>query len=272
MRLFSAGRRWLQLLFSDPFVTGRHPTELRHKAETNSTSTDARTAFHDEDPVSPIWFTTDRQTQGKGRRDRIWHHIAGNFAGTLLLPIQREDTRTAPLFAFIAGLAVADTLDELGLAADKTRLKWPNDVLVEGRKICGILCELLTRGQNTAILVGIGVNLVSAPSGEGLHAISVQNCLKSGAHLPDHRDYGALLDHAMMEWWHKYRKEGFAPVRSAWLNRAAGLGGSIRVQQGDHWLNGEFCGIREDGALQLKQGQKILALTAGDIFLGSEGV
>ncbi|MEM9232665.1 MAG: biotin--[acetyl-CoA-carboxylase] ligase [Pseudomonadota bacterium] len=242
------------------------PTPVRHAPETGSTSVDARTAFEREGVRGPLWFTADLQTAGTGRRGRSWVHHPGNFAGTLLLPVERDQLRHAPVFAFIAALGVAEAVTDAGATASEVMVKWPNDVLLRGRKLAGILSELLTAGAEHAISIGIGVNLTAAPGEDVATAISLAGA--SDRSPPDPVIFRESLDRALVTWWQRFRDEGFAPVREAWLARAAGLGGPITVRLHDQTREGIFAGIDEDGALLLGLPGGTERVTAADVFLG----
>lgn len=242
-------------------------TPVRHQVETSSTSADARAAFERGEVEGPVWFTTARQTAGIGRRGRDWHHHPGNFAGTLLWPVAQDQLKTAPLFSFVAALSVAEAVDDTGLEPALTKVKWPNDVLIDGQKLAGILCELMTMGERWAILIGIGVNLLSAPEDEA--ALALSDCL--GAVPPMPSAFRNLIDDRFRAHMELYEKAGFLPIRAAWLARAAGLGGPITVRHHDSVREGRFEGIDEDGTLLLGTKDGSERVTAADIFLGPKG-
>ncbi|WP_370338804.1 biotin--[acetyl-CoA-carboxylase] ligase [Parvularcula marina] len=240
-------------------------TPVRHAIETASTSLDAKSAFEEDGETGPLWFTAARQSAGVGRRGRAWRHHPGNFAGSLLLPIEEEQLRTAPLFAFIAALCVAEAIDQAGVPASKTQVKWPNDVLLDGQKVAGILCELLTGPKGRAIVIGIGVNLLVAPEGE--NAATLAGYLETP---PMPAEFREMLDERVQVWEKRAREEGFASVRQAWLERAAGLGAPIIVRQHDSTTDGLFEGIDEDGSLLLGTDGTTVRIRAADIFLGAK--
>ena len=245
-------------------------TPIRHLMVTGSTNADARQAFMAEGARTPLWIIADRQTEGTGRRGRTWYHGSGNFAGTLLWPIASDDLKSPALFSFITGLAVADASIEAGAPADALRLKWPNDVLLRRRKLAGILCELVTEGEDRAVAIGIGVNLVSRPEGTD-HDEATALCAVTG-HFPTPRDFCHALDEAFRRYWAAYKAEGFAPVRSAWLEKAGGLDETLTVRCQSSTQIGIFRGIDNDGALLLEVAGTTERVTAGDVFLGPGSV
>ncbi|MDE2184837.1 MAG: biotin--[acetyl-CoA-carboxylase] ligase [Alphaproteobacteria bacterium] len=214
----------------------------------------------------PLWIIARRQTAGRGRRGNIWVSPSGNLAATLLLRPDRPAADCAQL-SFAAALAVSDMLSGFAPAAAIT-LKWPNDVLVDGRKIAGILLESEggPGGRAAWLAIGIGVNLSDYPPDTEFPAIALASL---GVLPPPPQD--ALLDlaAALAKWYETWRTEGFAPIREAWLARAWGLGRRIRVRLAREELSGLFQGIDETGALQLGlPGGVARTITAGEVFFG----
>ena len=208
----------------------------------------------------PLWIAARRQSAGRGRRGRSWETPQGNLAATLLLSPQKPAAACAQL-SFVAALAVCDMLAGFAPAADFA-LKWPNDVLAGGRKIAGILLE----SENGWLAAGIGVNLAAFPADTEFPATSLAAL---GILPPAPKD--ALLDLAasFAKWYEAWRAQGFAPVREAWLARAAGLGTRIRARLAKEELTGVFQGIDETGALLLGlDGGGTRVLAAGDVYFG----
>lgn len=229
--------------------------------EVDSTNEEARRRAADGEP-GPLWITAVRQVQGKGRRGRVWLAPPGNLSATLLLRPGLPAGRCAQL-SFVAALATADMLARHvpGIA-----LKWPNDVLVAGKKIAGILLESETGSDGTAawLAIGIGVNLKAYPEDTDLPATAVAAL---GAPAPSPQD--ALLDlaDAFAKWYEAWREAGFAPVREGWLSRAHGLGMRIRVRLAGEELAGVFRDIDAAGALVLGlPGGVMREISAGEVF------
>jgi BirA family transcriptional regulator, biotin operon repressor / biotin---[acetyl-CoA-carboxylase] ligase len=211
----------------------------------------------------PLWIVAERQTAGRGRRGRIWSSPAGNLHTTLLL----SDPATAgarPQLSFVAALALVDAVASLvpSLAA-QLAIKWPNDLLLSGRKVAGILLE----GVGDAVAVGIGVNCASHPSETEYPAtdLATADAAVSSA------DLLAALSRTMvarLALWG--RGAGFAAIRADWLAHATGLGGEIRVRLGARELSGRFEALDEAGALVLRRvGGDMITIAAGDVFLAS---
>jgi BirA family biotin operon repressor/biotin-[acetyl-CoA-carboxylase] ligase len=216
------------------------------------------------DEAGPIWISARRQTAGRGRRGRSWESPSGNLAATLMLRPGRSAGECAQL-SFVAAIAVCDMLAGFATRAE-IRVKWPNDVLADRRKIAGILLESASSGGEPPawLAIGIGVNLASHP--EGLDYVATS--LAALAALPPEPDVTLLqLAANFAKWYEVWRGEGFAAIRDAWLARAAGLGSRIRARLTHEEASGVFEGIDESGALLLReQHGRVRIIPAGEIF------
>ena len=211
-----------------------------------------------------IWAR--RQLRGRGRRGRTWVSPPGNLYCSLLLRPRCPPAEVAKL-CFVAALAVGDTL--AGLLPEATRVghKWPNDVLIEGRKVAGILLESATAGDNTLewLVIGAGVNVASHPAQTDHHAAT--SLAAEGLEVAVPALLGAYVG-KLDGWLERWRGEGFAPVREAWLDRAEGLGGPLEVRLSGETLRGTFAGIDDSGTLALVQADGSLRkVAAGEVFL-----
>jgi len=216
--------------------------------------------------TSPLWIVAARQSEGRGRRGNAWQSLSGNLAATLLIRPERRAAECAQL-SFAAALAVSDMLAGFAPHAH-LGLKWPNDVLADGRKIAGILLESESKADGTAawLAVGIGVNLAAYPDDVELPATSLA---VQGILPPTPRDAMLDLAAAFAKWYEVWRTQGFAPVREAWLARASGLGSRVRARLAKEEVVGVFQGIDESGALLLGlAGGVTRAIAAGEVFFG----
>jgi BirA family biotin operon repressor/biotin-[acetyl-CoA-carboxylase] ligase len=229
---------------------------LKQFAELDSTNAEARRlALGGES--GPLWIVAARQTQGRGRQGRVWHSADGNLFATLLLRPSRIKTEW-PQLSFAAAIAVADMAAAFTPAI---AVKWPNDVLAEGKKLSGILLESV--GDSLAI--GIGINLGSHPPDTEFPAISLAAL---GATPPSSEQALDLLAAGFAGWYDIWEKSGFAPIRDAWLARAAGLGSRIRARLPGREHMGVFEGIDEQGALLLRDADNLHVLAAAEVFFG----
>lgn len=200
------------------------------------------------------------QTGGRGRRGRVWLSPPGNlYTGTIFRP--GKPLHEAATLTFVASLAAADTAAATPGVIGDIRVKWPNDVLIDGRKFVGILLE--TEGD--ALLVGVGVNVSHYPEDSERPATSL---LEAGAVMPE---VAATLERwaaALARWYAVWREGGFAPIREAWLSRAVGVGSEILVRTPTWEARGLFAGLDTDGVLLLEpsDGGASRRISAGDIF------
>jgi BirA family biotin operon repressor/biotin-[acetyl-CoA-carboxylase] ligase len=237
--------------------------KIQHN-ELDSTNSEACRLAEAGEP-GPLWITAAYQTAGRGRRGRAWDSGSGNLAATLLL---RPEAPAAVIgqLSFAAALATAEMAAHFAPQA-VIGVKWPNDVLANGRKLAGILLE---SGQDPAgrrwLAIGIGANLVSFPQGTEFPATSlVELGLPDiAAPLPD--DALAVLAARFAYWYDAWMSEGFETVRTAWLARAQQLGAPIRARLPHETRTGVFEGIDAAGALLLNEQGQVLAIAAGEVF------
>jgi BirA family biotin operon repressor/biotin-[acetyl-CoA-carboxylase] ligase len=233
--------------------------------EIDSTNAEARRRAEAGSP-GPVWIMAGRQTAGRGRRGRAWSTETGNLAATLLTTTDVAAAEAAQL-SFVAALAACDLADTC-LGAGAARLKWPNDVLVFGRKAVGILVESGSRpGGGLWLAVGIGVNLAHAPTDTERPATSFAEYMSGPP--PQPADAIEVLA-ARFEVWRKlWATQGFAPISRAWTDRALGLGERCEARLPNRTLTGVAEGMDLDGALRLRLDDGALErITAGDVFFG----
>lgn len=212
--------------------------------------------------TGPLWIVARSQTAGRGRRGRPWTSGDGNLFTTGLYRLDASPARAAQL-SFAAALAVGDLAASL-IEPERVRLKWPNDVLVEGRKLSGILLESgAHREGGLWLAVGIGVNLAHHPDDAERPATDLAS--HGGLISPD--EAIQLLSQRFDHWRTVWANEGFAPIREAWLSRAWGLGERCTARLEGETLEGVFADLAEDGALRLdlNDGRRRL-VSAGDVF------
>lgn len=214
--------------------------------------------------AAPLWIMAREQTAGRGRRGRTWSGQAGNLAATCLLR-PATGPAMAALHSFAACLAVADLLDALAPGAD-VALKWPNDTLLNDRKVAGVLLEASGSGQAVDWLaIGIGVNLASHPAAEA-GAWPPTSVRAEAGTAPDPERALDRLAEAFALWSGRLARDGFAPLRAAWLARAARLGQKIVARLPRETVEGVFADLDADGALILSQAGALRRIQAADVF------
>jgi BirA family biotin operon repressor/biotin-[acetyl-CoA-carboxylase] ligase len=230
--------------------------------EIDSTNAEARRRA-EAGERGPTWIMAARQTAGRGRRGRAWESGAGNLAATYLALSPKPPAEAAQI-SFVAALTTADLVDAY-VAPKLVRLKWPNDVLIEGRKAAGILVE---SGQNPSgalwVAVGVGVNLASLPKAAERPAAMLAEHMQG----PPPRPLEALnvLAAAFERWRDLWERLGFPPIAEAWTERAHGLGQVCSARLPHETLSGIAEGLDPDGALRLRTSGGIVRVTAGDVF------
>lgn len=211
----------------------------------------------------PTWILAHEQTAARGRRGRAWATPQGNFAGTLIM-LRREAPGVAALRSFVTSLALYQTFVEVTGDRQAFALKWPNDVLLKGGKVAGILLETL--GDH--LVIGIGVNLAHAPGRDEVEARALPP-------MSLRRDLGVDVDaevflhvlagkYAVLE--DQFVTHGFAPIRRAWLAHAARLGEVITARTMKDETTGTFEDVDENGNLILQTAAGRVAITAADVF------
>lgn len=233
-----------------------------------STNEEAAGAARSGEPGGLVVWALE-QTQGRGRRRRVWSTGLGNMALSIL---ERPAIAAASAgqASFVAALALHDALAALlGPEAD-VRLKWPNDALLGGRKVSGILLEASGRADAPLdwLVVGVGLNLVSHPEGTEHPATDVR--AETGVEVEAARAVEAYVA-AFAQRWCSWLDGGFGPIRAAWLDRAAALGSGIRVRLDRETLTGRFVDLDAQGALVLETAPGLQrSIAAGDVFPSAE--
>ncbi len=212
-----------------------------------------------------VWARS--QSAGRGRRGRPWVSPPGNLYLSLLLRPSCGPAQAAQL-SFVAALALCDALEGTapGIAVS---CKWPNDVLVERRKLAGILLESASdaAGRLDWLVVGLGVNVASHPALEEASAQPATSLKAHGASPPLERlieGFAHAFERRLSEW----RSLGFAPVREAWLARAAGLNEALEVALEGERVSGVFRDLTDTGELVISlPGGALRRIGAGDVRL-----
>lgn len=212
----------------------------------------------------PLWITAARQTAGRGRRGNAWVSEPGNLYASLLLT-DAAPAAHLPELCFVVALAVRDAVCTVApRLASKLKLKWPNDLLLDGAKLAGILIEAESAGVRTSIAAGIGVNCAHHPDSLTYPATSLAAhgaSVMASALMPE---LSRTMLARLAEW---DRGAGFAGIRAEWLSHAAGVGGDIHVRLSDRELTGTFEALDQMGRLVLRlPGGSVETITAGEVF------
>lgn len=210
-----------------------------------------------------IWAR--KQTSGRGRMGREWVSADGNLFVTVLLSPNASLEQCAQL-SFVASLAVADTLEAILPDPARVACKWPNDVLVGGKKIAGILLESFMGKESSKqwVAVGVGVNVDNSPEHVMFPATSLR---ESGVELISAKIVLSRFVEQFIGRYDEWEAEGFTPIEKTWKKKAYRLGDKVEVIVGDDKLSGVFDGINETGQMLLRdKAKKITPISAGDVF------
>ncbi|MCC7282460.1 MAG: biotin--[acetyl-CoA-carboxylase] ligase [Acetobacteraceae bacterium] len=205
-----------------------------------------------------------RQTRARGSRGRGWSTPAGNLAISILLR-PRLAARDAAGMSLLAGLALAEAVAEILPPGPTLALKWPNDVLLDGNKLAGILLESQGDGQGGVawVIPGIGVNLAHAP----VLPDRIAACLADHMPAPLPEVFARRLLDRLGHWCAVQAQSGFAPVFAAWLGHAQKPGSPMSLKLGSDLLSGSFAGLDADGSLLLECGGGLRRFSTGEVLL-----
>lgn len=213
----------------------------------------------------PLWLWAIEQNAGRGRAGRDWISPPGNLHATLLMPVA-DDPRRAALHSFVACLAVADTLKVLTGAADRIALKWPNDALLGGRKVAGVLLESGLGETGRWLSIGIGINLAHAPDPAETRWSATSVAAATRKDAPEAETTLHILAAAMVVRLRQLEQKGFAAIRSDWLARAARLGEPIEARLPGETVTGVFETLDDTGAMLLRTGAGLRGIHAADVY------
>jgi BirA family biotin operon repressor/biotin-[acetyl-CoA-carboxylase] ligase len=223
-----------------------------------STNDHAKTLARNGYPAGAVVWAR-AQTVGRGRQGNAWNSLPGNLFMTMILRPDSNAAVTGQL-SFLAAVALARALRPLLPGVD-IKLKWPNDLLINGKKAAGILLETEVSGVRAVpwVVIGVGVNIADAPEG----AASLKS---AGAQTDTETVLESLVSH-IMALYAAWKKDGFAAVREEWMASAASVGQEINVRLPKETLAGTFLGIDNAGTLQLAMtdGSR-RSIASGEVF------
>lgn len=250
-------------------TTGRIGRDCRYVPETGSTNRDVAAAAADGAEEGVV-VAAGRQTAGRGRMMRVWFSPPeANLYFSVLLRPAVEPGRAASL-PLVAGLAVAEALAEL--APDiRPRIKWPNDILIGGKKVCGILCEMQAETDCVRHIIpgiGVNVNLTRDMLPEGLCDRATSLRIETGRVYSRAAVLAAILNR-FEPLYDRWRAEGFAPLIPAVASMDALYGKTITLDQGGRTVTGRADGVQPDGALRLVTPEGVVSVYSGEAHIGN---
>lgn len=235
----------------------------------DSTNTEAKRLAADGAPEFTVVLARS-QSAGRGRRGRHWASPPGNLYSSVVLRPGTTPIEGAQV-SFVAALAVSDVARALLPATAALRCKWPNDVIADGHKISGILLEsAATGGRLDWLVLGVGINVRHHPGLAGAYPSCALADL--GANDLDVERIAARYLDALASCYLRWRAEGFAAIRTAWLKRSLGLGEPVTVALERETIEGRFVDLDSSGALIVETaGGARVVVAAGDVTFGRSG-
>ena len=198
-----------------------------------------------------------RQTKGRGRMGRSWQSLSGNLFFSLLFEF---DITKAGELAIICSLSLQQSINKLNTDAD-VKLKWPNDVLLNGAKVSGILLE---KAEGNYVIAGIGVNIEQSPQNSDMIYPTIS--LKEAGIKIESDDFLRLYLENFDNNVKQLEENGFENLRRQWIEKAKGIGEIIVVKQNNKEIRGIFTGIDDKACLLLKENKTLHKILAGDVF------
>ncbi len=237
---------------------------IRTIPETGSTNADLAGALRMGEAVAEgDWLVADRQTAGRGRQGRTWFDGNGNFMGSTVVRLHDRDPAPASL-ALLTGLALYESIVPLLANPAELSLKWPNDIMLGGAKLAGILLER----EGDAIIVGIGVNLAAAPDLPDRRTMALAEL----GPAPDRDTFARALAANFDTELDRWRSYGVEPIVRRWEAVAHPKGTALTVHPpGEEPIHATFAGLTEGGALRLRmESGESRVIHAGDVMLAKE--
>jgi BirA family biotin operon repressor/biotin-[acetyl-CoA-carboxylase] ligase len=257
----------LRALELRPLLNTHDIGQVLHCFESIGSTSDHAKALADEGAAHGEVVVAEGQTEGRGRRGRSWVMASGrNVAFSVVLRPSELPTARAPELTLVASLAVCDALRRAGVDAG---IKWPNDLLVGGRKIAGILTELAAETDQVQwVVVGVGVNVNAREEDfpPELRGQATSILLERGQPAPRALFLAACLT-LLEEWYDRHAEEGFEPIRQAWKERSVTLGREVLVQIDGREVVGRAEDLDAAGALLVRTESGLERVTSGDVAL-----
>lgn len=196
------------------------------------------------------------QTAGHGRYGRVWQSPLGNLYTSII--IKTEESWKSEQISFVVAVAVGAVVEDI-LPKCSINYKWPNDILINGRKTSGILLEKI----DNWLVIGIGINIETIPDSVAIPVTSLKN---EGAYNIDADEILQKLLYFFNKSLKMWKNSGFSSIRGDWVKKAWKIGQEIKVNLGNETFSGTFTTISEDGVLEVEVSGEKRLVTAGEVF------
>jgi len=257
----------LRALELRPLLNTHDVGQVLHCFEETDSTNDRAKALADDGAEHGEVVVAEQQTAGRGRRGRSWISAARrNVAFSVILRPQALPPTRASELTLVAAVAICDALRQAGVDAG---IKWPNDVLVDGRKIAGILTELAAEPDQVHwVVVGVGVNVNARPEDFPPELAGEATSLLIERQQPAPRAlFLAACLTALEGWYDQHAEHGFGPIREAWRERSVTLGRQVSVTTDAGLVTGTAVDIDADGALLVRTAAGVERILSGDVAL-----
>lgn len=242
-------------------VLGR---EIEYYTWTKSTNEDAWGLIEDGANEGTL-VITDNQTAGKGRAGRRWVSVPGKSLTTSLILKPELDSRLAGWFPLLTGIAIVDALKELGL---NTKLKWPNDVMVHGKKLGGILCESRIHGSILEwVVIGIGLNINEQENELPVDLNATSFFMESSSSIQRELVLAKILNNLELHYNTLKENRGAKTLLKFWTERCNHVNKTVKFEADNDIQEGIFIGINNDGAAIINCNGKETIYNSGDIHI-----
>jgi BirA family biotin operon repressor/biotin-[acetyl-CoA-carboxylase] ligase len=213
----------------------------------------------------------DSQTEGKGRLQRVWHSPSGSNIYTSIILRPNLEPDRAPQISILTGVAVAEVIDNF--CPGMVNLKWPNDVLLKGKKVCGILAQLKTSASRVDFIIlgiGINININYNQLPQDIKNTATSLAIETGRKISRQELIISLYEN-LAKWYKKLMKGGFSAVKEKWLSMAPMIGQRVQIMSGNEVVSGKALGIDEQGSLLLLTAEdRRIKISAGDATILKE--
>lgn len=244
--------------------------QIHYYEEVGSTNDEAFRMGMNGAPEGTV-LIAECQSAGKGRMQRVWHSPAGANIYTSIILRPMFDVLRAPQISIATGVAVAETL--IPYCPGKVMLKWPNDVLIDGKKVCGILSQMKMSGNAIDFIVvgvGINVNLNREQFPTDIQSIATSLAMEAGREISREELIISLYEN-LSKWYKELLQRGFGPIKEKWLSLSPMIGQTVSVLFREEAVSGKAIGLGEDGSLMLLTDKnETIQVSAGDATVKKE--